>query len=373
MPPSYAGKQTISGRDNYSVTVITKKESFSPGENFGFQLEIKVPDKNWASFVPPSAAPGSPLWYGVFSEATFSLRCKTKNSTKLLQFLRIFVNHNTPGSRTDKLSTFQRLKTSNKNIATQINEGDTFQGKVEVSKNCQNLEFRFDGFNTGAVTGDGENPYTGKNEQRDFYNKVLLEIVGKEIEIARASSKASSISANSPIKSGTECKVLGQKKTSNGSKYECISGEKKFYWKNISEKSTPNKKSPSPTPSAKSPLTSSCNPDKARAIGTLGSKNYQGDLLSALIIENVSNCNLLASVSVTFLCPSGGALQASNWVISSTTVSLKPLEKLAIASVEVQRYFVTIKEQCFRLTNTAANSFWVSENAPINVRIISAN
>ena len=163
---------------------------------------------------------------------------------------------------------------------------------------------------------------------------------------AKPSSKSTPIKV---VKEGSNCSPAGKITNVAGVSLVCAKVGSKLIWVSISgSTNTPSTPQP-PTPSK------SCSTNSSGLRSYVGTDSSQGINMTALIFENLTDCNLSVSATASFLCPDGGTLKSSNSVQSTGSFALSPKQKLSI-SLSVTRYFPLLTQQCFQLTGFRSNN-----------------
>lgn len=177
----------------------------------------------------------------------------------------------------------------------------------------------------------------------------------KSLTSAKPTSKSTisaSTSGQTKVKEGGSCTQAGKISNISGENFVCGKVGSKLIWIAIASGVKPSK-----APSA-STATQTCSTDPKWLRATVGQDTISepGFALSALIFENLSNCNLSISATASFICPDGGTLKLSNSILSTGNFPLAPREKLIISRPnQVSRFFPQATQQCYSLTGYRTN------------------
>jgi hypothetical protein len=183
----------------------------------------------------------------------------------------------------------------------------------------------------------------------------------------------SAFPANSAVKMGDVCKILGQVSTLNGYKYTCIKSGSKIVWSKgvkdasydaafakayLAEAQSEAARILADAKSKANQMTSppNCNTSNSRAFASIGGDASTG--LKALVFKNSGICDLIVRASASFLCPDGKTLKVSNAVTSTGTFPLKAGEELLV-SYNIQRYFPQVFADCRLLTGYTTNTITI--------------
>jgi endonuclease III-like uncharacterized protein len=116
-----------------------------------------------------------------------------------------------------------------------------------------------------------------------------------------------------------------------------------------------------------------CTTNSSNVRASVGTDNTQGDNLTSLIFQNLSNCNLSVSATATFICANGNIMKLQNSIRSSGLFTLKA-KQLLYVSYNVTSVFPMATQQCFSQTGFRSNLVWIDhwrEN-PINVVVLTS-
>ena len=184
---------------------------------------------------------------------------------------------------------------------------------------------------------------------------------------------ASSETKSSSIKEGSSCSTAGKLISSGKTKFVCGKIANKLIWIEIKGGSdTTDAEKSSPTPSTKTKICSTESKNIRSYVGS-DNKTEPGFPLTALIFENLSDCNLSVSATASFLCPDGGALKLTNSIRSTGSFPIGPKQKLTI-SIQINKYFPQAIQQCFLLTGYRPNVVQIDSyhNNAITTLILSS-
>ncbi|MEN9325495.1 MAG: hypothetical protein RL414_1249 [Actinomycetota bacterium] len=126
-------------------------------------------------------------------------------------------------------------------------------------------------------------------------------------------------------------------------------------------------------PVAPASTTPNCTTDSRNVRASVGADNSQGANLTALVFQNLSNCNLSVSATAGFICPDGSALKLQNSIRSTGFFALKPKQTLYV-SYNVTSVFTLATQQCAFLTGYRTNMVVIDHfrQNPINVSVLTA-
>ena len=159
-------------------------------------------------------------------------------------------------------------------------------------------------------------------------------------------------SKSTVVKEGAKCTTAGKITNASGNNLVCAKIGSKLIWVSLSGSGTSNSAAPTPTP-APSKL---CSTNSNLIRSYIGADSSQGANLTALVFENLSDCNLSVSATASFICPDGGTLKPSNALQSTGSFAVGPKQKMAITGLSVTRYFPLLSQQCFQLTGFRTNN-----------------
>lgn len=172
------------------------------------------------------------------------------------------------------------------------------------------------------------------------------------------------------VKEGANCTQPGKITNSGGVNYICGKVANKLIWIATTASGSKSSTSPFPTSAAKN-----CSTDSRWVKGYIGSdvKTEPGFPLTALVFENLSDCNLAISATASFLCPDGGVQKLTNTILSTGNIPLSPRQKLTI-SLQINKYFPQATQQCYLLTGYRTNLVNINtySSSPIKALILSA-
>ena len=114
--------------------------------------------------------------------------------------------------------------------------------------------------------------------------------------------------------------------------------------------------------------TKSCETNSSNVRASFGSDNSQGVNLASYIFENLSDCNLGITATITVSCPKAGLTPTQ----TTGSFPLRPKEKLAISGLNINYYFPQTQQLCYQLTGIQSNTVAIYGAAIPRVIVTSA-
>ena len=170
------------------------------------------------------------------------------------------------------------------------------------------------------------------------------------------------------VKNGAVCTSAGKVTTAAGITFVCAKVGSKLIWVSLS---APGAKV-SPTPTSRASQNVSCSLNSSLLKSYIGTDKSLDGNLTALVFENLSNCNLAISANASFICDDGGILKRKNLIQSVGNFALKPKQKMFISGLSTDRYFPQVSQQCFQLTGFKTYSIDTHYGGQLGASVISS-